>query len=85
MNRNRILPACAILAMLGGAQPGWADEGHHDSHAYSGGHGCCRQMMGHHARAGEHLHHLLSQQIAIGLTEEQVKKLNAIWTSIVLG
>lgn len=79
MNRNRIFAAFAILAMLGwSAQPAWADEEHHDSRGYSSGHGCCGEMMGHHARAGEHLHHLLSQQKAIGLTDEQMKKLKAI-------
>ena len=79
MNPNRMFAAFAILAALGwSTQAGWADEGHHDSHAYFGGHGCCGEMMGHHARAGEHLHHLLSHQKAIGLTDDQMKKLKAI-------
>jgi len=73
MNPNRMLATCAILvAAAWSNQPAWADEEHYGPHAYSSSHGH------HDARAGEHLHHLLNQQKAIGLTEEQVKKLKGI-------
>lgn len=78
MNRNRMLTAFALVATLGWNAQAWAGEEHHDSHRYFSGHGCCEEIMGQHAGAREHLHHLLSQQKAIGLTDEQMKKLKAI-------
>lgn len=69
----------SLVALLGwGVQPSLADPEHGSSHAYASEHGCCAEMRGHHAHPGDHLRHLLKHQKEIGLTEEQVKKLNAI-------
>jgi periplasmic protein CpxP/Spy len=85
MKANFLISSLSLVAMLGlGMQPGQAnaDEGH--SHAYSSGHGCCGEMMGHMGHMGhetrsvDHLRHLLKHQKEIGLTEEQVKRLKAI-------
>lgn len=79
MNSNRLLTAFAMLTMLSwNVETGWADGRHHDCYGHSDGHGGCGEMMGRHPQGDEHLHHLLSQQKAIGLTDEQVKKLKAI-------
>jgi Spy/CpxP family protein refolding chaperone len=74
-----------LIAMLGfGVQPSLADPEREYSHAHSGEHGCCAEMMGHmghmghDAHSADHLRHLLKHQKEIGLTEEQVKKLKAI-------
>ena len=68
-----------LVALLGwGMQPSLADPEHGSAHTYSGEHGCCAEMRGHHAHPADHLRHLLKHQKEIGLTEEQVKKLKAI-------
>lgn len=79
MKTNILIGAMTVIVTLGfGAQPSLADPEHEDSRAYSRDHGCCREMMTHHAYAGEHLHHLLKHHKEIGLMDEQVEKLKAI-------
>jgi protein CpxP len=77
-----IIGVMSLIAMLGwGVQPSLADPEQGYSHAYSSEHGCGEEMMGHmghYAHSADHLRHLLKHQKEIGLTEEQVKKLNAI-------
>ncbi|MCI0428549.1 MAG: periplasmic heavy metal sensor [Nitrospiraceae bacterium] len=67
-----------IVSMGFGAQFSLADPEQEHSYASSSGHGCCEEMMEHHAHSADHLRHLLKHHKEIGLTEEQVKKLNAI-------
>ena len=94
MRTKVFISIMSLIAMLGlGAQPSLADPERGYSHAYSGEHGCCAEMMGHMGSMGnmghmghmghdvhsaDHLRHLLKHQKEIGLTEEQVKKLKAI-------
>jgi len=85
MKAKILLGAATILGLLcWNVQPGLADPEHGYagySHGYSSEHHCCEEMMrhgGHCAHAGGHLQHLLKHQKEIGLTEDQVKKLNAI-------
>ena len=68
-----------------GMQPSLADSGHEYARGESPGHACCMErheggmeMRGHHAHAADHLRHLLKHYKEIGLSDEQVKKLNAI-------
>lgn len=69
----------SMIALLGvGVQPSLADPERGYSHGYASEHGCCAEMMGHHAHPGDHLRHVLKHQKEIGLTDEQVKKLKAI-------
>lgn len=68
-----------MIAMLGlGVQPSLADPEYGSAHAPAGGHGGYEEMMGHHGHAADHLRHMLKHQQEIGLTEEQVKKLNTV-------
>ncbi|NWF73333.1 MAG: periplasmic heavy metal sensor [Nitrospirae bacterium] len=85
MKTNVVIGAMSLIALLGlGVQPSLAVYEQRGSHADSGKHGCCDMMMGHMGHAGQdapsadHLQHLLKHQKEIGLTEEQVKKLEAI-------
>ncbi len=92
MKTNVLISVMSLIAMLGlGVQPSLADPEQGHSHAYSSEHGCCGEMMGHHADSSccehmmghrthpaNHLRHLLQHHKEIGLTEEQVKKLKAI-------
>ena len=82
MKTNVFISGMGLIAVLGfSVQPSLADSERGYSHAYSGEHGCCGEMMGHmgyDAHSGDHLRHLLKHQKEIGLTEEQVKKLKAI-------
>ena len=88
MKTNILISGMGLMVMLGfGVQPSLADPERGYSHAYSGEHGCCGEMMGpmghmghmgHGTRSIDHLRHLLKHQKEIGLTEEQVKKLKAI-------
>lgn len=79
MKTNVLVSVMSLIAMLGlGVQPSLADPEEGTSHAYSSKHGCCEEMMGHHAHPANHLRHLLQHHKEIGLTEEQVKKLKAI-------
>ena len=74
-----VISVTSMIALLGlGVQPSLADLEQGYSHAYSSEHGCCEEMMGHHAHPADHLRHLLQHQKEIGLTEEQVKNLKAI-------
>lgn len=71
-----VLALCVTLGWnvhLGWAEPehGWAKE-HGDGHCHG------YAMMAHHGCMGDHLHHLLQHQKDLGLTEEQVAKLQAI-------
>ena len=80
MKINRfIIGLFSMMMSLGfGAQFSLADYEQEHSYAFSSSHGCCEEMMGHHAHSADHLRHLLKHHKEIGLTEEQVKKLNAI-------
>ena len=79
MKTNVLVSVMSLIAMLGlGVQPSLADPEEGYSHASSSEHGCCGEMMGHHAHPANHLRHLLQHHKEIGLTEEQVKKLKAI-------
>lgn len=79
MKTNVLMSVMSLIAMLGlGVQPSLADPEQGYSHAYSSEHGCCEEMMGHHAHPADHLRHLLQHQKEIGLTEEQVNKLKVI-------
>ena len=94
MRTKFFISIMSLIAMLGfGVQPSLADPERGYSHAYSGEHGCCAEMMehmgnmgqmrhmghmGHDVHSADHLRHLLKHQKEIGLTEEQVKKLKAI-------
>ena len=79
MKTNVLIGGMGLIAMLGlGVQPSLADPHQGYSHGYSSEHGCCKEMMGHHAHRADHLRHLLEHAKEIGLTEEQVKKLKAI-------
>jgi periplasmic protein CpxP/Spy len=92
MKTNVLVSVMSLIAMLGlGVQPGLADSDLGYSHGSSSEHGCCGEMMGHHADSSccehmmghrahpaNHLRHLLQHHKEIGLTEEQVKKLKAI-------
>ena len=87
MRTKIFISITSLIAMLGfGVQPSLADPERGYSHAYSGEHGCCAEMMGHmgyrhmghDVHSADHLRHLLKHQKEIGLTEEQVKKLKAI-------
>ncbi len=74
-----VISVTSMIALLGlGVQPSLADPEQGYSRAYSSEHGCCEEMMGHHAHPADHLRHLLQHQKEIGLTEEQVKNLKAI-------
>lgn len=77
--RHLITGAMSMIAMVGlGAQPGLADLEYGSAHPPASGHACCEEMTGHHGHAADHLRHLLQHQQAIGLTEEQVKKLKTV-------
>lgn len=79
MKTNVLMSVMSLIAMLGlGVQPSLADPEQGYSHAYSSEHGCCEEMMGHHAHPADHLRHLLQHQKEIGLTEEQVNMLKVI-------
>ena len=79
MKTTVLISVMSLIALLGwGVQPSLADPEHGFSHAYSSEPGCGEEMRGHRAHPAEHLRHLLKHQKEIGLTEEQVKKLNAI-------
>jgi len=92
MKTNVLISGMSLIAMLGlGVQPSLADPDQGYSRGFSNEHGCCKEMMGHHAHSGccekmmghrayhaDHLRHLLEHYKEIGLTEEQVKKLKAI-------
>ena len=88
MRTKIFISMMSLIAMLGfGVQPSLADPERGYSHAYSGEHGCCAEMMehmgnighmGHDVHSADHLRHLLKHQKEIGLTEEQVKKLKTI-------
>jgi periplasmic protein CpxP/Spy len=82
MKTNILISGMSLIAILGlSMQPSLANSDEGYSHAYSSGHGCCGEMMGHmghDTRSADHLRHLLKHQKEIGLTEEQVKKLKAI-------
>ncbi|HLZ33251.1 MAG TPA: periplasmic heavy metal sensor [Nitrospira sp.] len=79
MKTKLLFRILTIITALGlGVRPSLADSGHGYSHSYLPGHECCAEMMGPHAHAADHLHHLLKHQKEIGLAEEQVKKLKAI-------
>jgi protein CpxP len=76
-----IISVTSMIALMGmglGVQTSLADPEHGYSHVYSSEHGCCEEMMGHHAHSADHLRHLLEHHKEIGLTDEQVKKLKAI-------
>jgi len=82
MRANVMFGLVVTLGMLGWTvQASLADPEHGDPRGYSAGHGCCEEMMehmGHCAHSASHLRHLLKHQKEIGLTDEQVKKLEAI-------
>ncbi len=73
---------CSVLTMLMasglGVQPSLAESGHAYGHSESPDHEGCMEMRRHHAQAADHLWHLFKHQKEIGLSDEQVKKLNAI-------
>ncbi|TAJ23801.1 MAG: periplasmic heavy metal sensor [Nitrospirae bacterium] len=77
MNTRVLTGIAAMLLMVGvGLHPAWADEGHGHRMGYGHGHG--EQVMSGHSGAGHYLRHLLNHRQAIGLTEEQVTKLNTL-------
>lgn len=80
-----ILSVVTILGLVGwNDPPGFADFEHGCpgyAHHSSSGHHCCGEIVDHerhYAHGAEHLRHLLKHQKEIGLTEEQIKKLNTI-------
>ncbi|MEW6545151.1 MAG: Spy/CpxP family protein refolding chaperone [Nitrospirota bacterium] len=76
MKKPPAIGLMALLLALGlGGQPAWADEGH--GYGKGDGHETHR-LMGHHGGAGHYLRHLLRHQKEIGLTDEQVAKLQAL-------
>jgi len=80
MKTSRLLTVTmSIIALLGlGVQSSLANPELGYSHASSSEQSGCEETKGHRAHAADHLRHLLQHQQEIGLTEEQVKKLNAI-------
>jgi protein CpxP len=60
MKINRlIIGLLSMIVSLGfGAQFSLADSEQEHSYASSSGHGCCEEMMGHHAHFADHLRHL---------------------------
>lgn len=78
MKRSMLIGIAAILLAFGG-QPLWADEpqgGPKEQGKGYGEHG--GGMKGHHGGAGHFLRHLLMHQKEIGLSEDQVAKINTI-------